>query len=105
MKKTAILILLILLVFSCVKSDRQKLIGTWIQVESQNKITFNKDGTSSSTIDKALYHWELSKDVPRLLSVFDSEGNEQYSYVITFISDDDINLTLDWRENNLQRVK
>ena len=104
MKKSMLFVILFLsamFLVSCSKSPQEKIVGEWGSSELPVVLTFNSDGTAINW-ERETGKWELSGDEEPFKLIVMYDGDSEVVNLI-FISDDEIEIELDGRKQNLKR--
>jgi hypothetical protein len=106
MKKPIWVTLLIAVVFfvSCAKSPQEKIVGQWVDEDTQQGLTINADGTIFATEDGEIENegtWKLNDIAPFILSIYE-DGELEAEINVTFISDNEVEFKV---ENETIRMK
>jgi hypothetical protein len=101
---SGILLLSAMLVVSCGESPQKKIVGVWYPVGGNEgeTVTFNSDGTVMSWEGRA--EWQLSDEEPLVLSILE-DGSLEAEYLVTFISDDEMEFELKGYQGEKQTLK
>ena len=99
MKKPIWVILLIAVVFflSCAKSPQEKIVGQWVEDDTQLGLTIHADGTIFAMEEGQIENqgtWKLSDNAPFILSIYE-DGELEVEINVTFISNNEVEFKIE----------
>jgi hypothetical protein len=106
MRKPIWVVLVIAVVFFifCEKSPQQKIVGEWLEDDTQLGLTINADGTIYAMEHGEIENegtWKLSDTAPFILSIYE-DGELEVEINVTFISDNEVEFKI---EGDILRMK
>lgn len=107
MKRTLCGALLIVLAAGCgtALAPEERLAGYWVIMEPEETIVFREDGTWVLPEEGESGRWTLAGEDELILTVFDSEGNEEGVTELVFQGEDAFTLTMQGETLVFHRVE
>ncbi len=101
----ALLLVLVLLTGCGGMTAEEKLVGTWEMDGPGARIEFREDGTWDFPLEGESGTWTLSEGETTMLTIYDSDGNEEGTAELTFEGDDSFSMVMEGRPMVMNRVE
>jgi hypothetical protein len=100
-----VVIIAAFLIVSCASGERDTIVGTWIDEDTQIELKINADGTiyeiEGSEIDNE-GSWKMSEKEPWVLSIYE-DGELEVEILVKFINNNEMELKIDEETIKMKR--